>query len=195
MYQGPQQPGPPQAVRPRSTAMLTVTWLVSAIAGFAYVGLFVLMGIAASDEITTIEELKDLKARGAQVTNTIEDLNESIAENELAIIVFFGGAAITIPLVVASIVAVTGRSWTRGLATVFLLPPVFVITFGVIHDINDGHPENAFALVFTIPALVLAVLWWLPPTSRAMAARRWQRTPVPQGPPMMPGQSPYGSYR
>lgn len=184
MYQGP----PPKT----STAMLTVTWLVTSIIGFAYVGLFVLMGVGASDEISTIEELKEMKASGVQVTNTVADLDASIAENELAIVVFFAGAALTLPLVIASFAGVTGRGWVRGVATGFLVVPAVVIVFGVIHDIQDGHEENVVALVLTVPAIVLAILWWLPPTTRAMTARRHKRTPVQQGP--LP-QTPYGSYR
>lgn len=161
--------------------MLTATWMVSLLAGLAYVGLFVLMGVGASSEITTIERLKDMKQGGAQITNTFEDLDASIAENEMAIIVFFAGAALTIPLVLASILARTGRGWTRVLAVLGMLPPTVVIVFGVIHDINDGHEENVFALVFTIPALVLTVLWCLPATTRAMAARQWRRSPFHGG--------------
>jgi hypothetical protein len=172
--------------------MLTVTWLVTSIIGIAYFGLFVLMGIGAIGEISTIEELKEMKAGGVQVTNTVADLDASIAENEMAIVVFFAGAALTLPLVLASFAGVTGRSWVRGVATGFLVVPIVVIVFGVIHDIQDGHEENVVALVLTVPAIVLAILWWLPPTTRAMLARRLTRAPVPQGP--MP-QTPYGSYR
>jgi hypothetical protein len=191
MMQGPQQPwshgqqlapppaGPAPAPRRPSTALLTVSWVLSSIFGLAYVGLFVLMGVGAGEEITLIEKLQEMKENGAQVTNTDEDLEASIAENELAIVVFFTGAAITIPLMVASILGRAGRSWARVLATIFLLPPTVVIIFGVIHDMAEGRPENAYALVFTLPAIVLAVLWWLPATSRAMAARRWQRAAVP----------------
>lgn len=167
--------------------MLSVTAVISSIVGLAYVGLFVLMAIGAADEITTIERLQRLKAEGAQITNTNEDLEASIAENEMAIVVFAVGAAITVPLVVASLLAFGGRGWARTLASVFMLPPVVVIAFGVVHDVNEGRPENAYALVFTIPAIVLAVLWWLPATSRAMAARKWRRTAGQQGPPPMPG--------
>ncbi|GAB3439866.1 hypothetical protein [Actinophytocola sediminis] len=176
--QPPAQPpvGPPPGERPPSTALLTATWLVSLIAGVAYIGLFTLMALGAADEITTIERVQDLKDSGGPVTNTDEDLAASIAENELAIIVFAVGAVLTIPLLVASVLGRTGRAAARVLATVFLLPPAVVIAFGVVHDINDGHPENAFALVFTLPAIVLSVLWWLPPTTRGMAARRWRRT-------------------
>ncbi|MFC4857200.1 hypothetical protein [Actinophytocola glycyrrhizae] len=189
MHQGPQQPwpagrqpGPPPAEPPRSTAMLTATWVVTSIVGLAYIGLFVLMGLGASDEISTIEKLKEMKAGGAPITNTVEDLDESIAENELAIVVFFVGAALTLPLVIASFLAGTGRAWVRVTATIFLVPPIVVIVFGVVHDIRDGHPENAFALVFTLPAIVLAILWWLPATTRAMTARRLKREPVPPVP-------------
>lgn len=122
--------------------MLTVTWLVTSIVGLAYAGLFALMGVGASDEIATIEKLKELKAGGTQITNTVADLDASIAENELAIVVFFTGAALT--------------------------------------------------LVLTVPALVLAILWWLPPTTRAMIARRRSRAAVPHGP--VP-QTSYGAYR
>lgn len=187
MTYSPQQPWPrgqqlapppaPDARRP-STALLTVSWVLSSIFGMAYVGLFVLMGVGAGEEITTIEMLQEMKANGAQVTNTDEDLAASIAENELAMVVFFTGVVLTIPLVYAAILGRAGRNWARVVATVFLVPPTVVITFGVIHDMAEGRPENAFALVFTLPAIVLAVLWWLPATSRAMAARRWQRTPV-----------------
>lgn len=102
-------------------------------------------------------------------------------------VVFFVGAALTVLLVVAILLAVAGRGWARNLATTSILPPIVVIVFGVVHDINDGHPENAFALVFTIPAIVLAVLWWLPPTSRAMATRKWRRAAGQQGTPSTPG--------
>ena len=170
--------------------MLTATRVVTAIVGLAYVGLFVLMGLSASDEISTIEELKELKADGAPITNTVEDLDASIAENELAIVVFFTGAALTLPLVVAGFLAVTGRAWARVLAAVFFVPPTAVIIFSVLHDIADGHPENAYALVFTLPAIVLAILWWLPATTRAMTARRLKREPVPPVP-----QAHYPSYR
>jgi hypothetical protein len=172
--------------------MLTVTWLVTSIIGLAYVALFVLMGASASDEISTIEELKEMKASGAQVTNTVADLDASIAENEMAIVVFFAGAALTLPLVVASFAGVTGRGWVRGVVSGFLVVPIVVIVFGVIHDIQDGHEENVVALVLTVPAIVLAILWWLPPTTRAMTARRLTRTPFRQGPMT---QIPYGSYR
>ena len=183
----PQQQAPygqMPASRPPSTAMLTVTSIISTIVGLAYVGLFAAMGISAGDEISTIEELQQLKEQGAPITNTDADLAESITENELAIVIFFAGAALTIPIMVASLVALGGRSWARNLAGTFLVVPIAVIIFTVIHDINDGHSENAFALVFTIPAIVLAVLWWLPPTSRAMTSRRWQRQapPVTQHP-------------
>jgi ABC-type Fe3+ transport system permease subunit len=164
--------------------MLTATSVISTIVAVAYIGLFVLMGISAGDEISTIEELQRLKDQGASVTNTDADLEESITENKLAMVVFFAGAALTIPLVVASLMARAGRSWARALASIFMAGPIAVIAFGVIHDINDGHPENAFALVFTIPAVVLAVLWCLPPTTRALTSRRWQRQapPVTQHP-------------
>ncbi|MCT2584254.1 hypothetical protein [Actinophytocola gossypii] len=168
--------------------MLTVTSVLSAIAGLAYVGLFVLMSISAAAEIETIEKLVRLKENGsANITNTYEDLAASVEENELATVVFGVGAALTIPLVVAGLLALGGRGWARVLATVFMLPAVVVVTFGVIHDIADGHPENAFALVFTVPALVLTLLWWLPPTSRAMVAKRWRRAATHQGRPM-PGR-------
>jgi ABC-type Fe3+ transport system permease subunit len=183
----PQQQGPygqMPASRPPSTAMLTVTSVISTIVGLAYVGLFVAMGISAGEEITTIQELKELKDRGAPITNTDADLAESITENELAVVIFYAGAALTVPLLVASLMARGGRNWTRNLASIFIVVPIAVIAFTVIHDINDGHPENAFALVFTIPAIVLAVFWWLPPTSRAMTSRKWQRQ---QGTPAMPG--------
>lgn len=174
-------PGGP--ARPQSTAILTVTWILTSIVGFAYVGLFVLMGIGATDEIDTIEKLKDMKDQGsANITNTYEDLDASIAENEMAIIVFFVGAALTLPLVVASLLGRTGQAWVRVVSAIFMLPPIVVIIFGVIHDIQDGHPENAVAAVLTIPALVLGLLWCLPATTRAMAARRARRAPVPQGP-------------
>jgi hypothetical protein len=175
---GPRHAGPPQAARRPSTAPLTVSWVLSSIFGFAYIGLFVLMGVSAGEEITQIEQLRELKAGGAPITNTDEDLLASIAENELGMVVFFTGTALTIPLLVAGFLGRTGRGWARVLATVCLVPPTVVIVFSVLHDINDGHPENAFAMVFTLPAIVLAVLWWLPATSRAMAARRWQRTAV-----------------
>ncbi|OLF05103.1 hypothetical protein BLA60_37625 [Actinophytocola xinjiangensis] len=152
--------------------MLTTTSVICAIAGLAYVGLFVMMALGAASEITTIERLLSMKDGGAQVTNTVEDLQDSISENEMAIVVFWIGAALTVPLVVASLLAIGGRGWARGLATAFLLPPTVVIAFGVIHDINDGHEENVFALVFTVPAIVLAVLWWLPATTRALRTRR-----------------------
>lgn len=160
--------------------MLTVTWILTSIFGLAYVGLFVLMGVGASDEITTIERLKDMKEQGsANVTNTMADLDASIAENEMAIVVFFVGAALTLPLVVASLLGRTGRGWVRIVSAIFMLPPIVVIIFGVIHDIKDGHPENAVALVLTVPALVLTTLWCLPATTRAMAARRARRAPAP----------------
>lgn len=66
-------------------------------------------------------------------------------------------------------------------------PGAAVIIFGVLHDIADGHPENAYALVFTLPATVLAILWWLPATTRAMTARRMKREPVPPVPQARPG--------
>lgn len=170
--------------------MLTATWVVTAIVGLAYVGLFVLMGLGASDEISTIEELKEMKASGAQITNTVEDLDASIAENELAIVVFLTGAALTLPLVITGLLGRTGRVWVRGVVTTLLAPPFVVIVFGVIHDIGDGHPENAVAFVLTIPAIVLAILWWLPATTRAMAARRARREPV------LPSMhAPYPSHR
>ena len=184
MYQGPPSP--------KSTAMLTVTWLLTSIIGIAYVGLFVLMGVGATDEISTIERLKEMKEGGAQITNTVADLDASIAENKMAIVVFFVGAALTLPLVIASFAGRTGRPWVRGVATGFLVVPIVVIVFGVIHDIQDGHEENVVALVLTVPAIVLAILWWLPPTTRAMTARRLKRTPVPQG---QMTQTPYSSYR
>jgi hypothetical protein len=179
----PPQQRPQLTSRPPSTAMLTVTSVISSIVGLAYVGLFVAMAISAGDEITTFRELQQLKDQGAPITNTDADLAESIADNELAVVVFFGGAALTVLLVVASLLAVAGRGWARNLATMSILPPTVVIVFTVVHDINSGHPENAFALVFTIPAIVLAVLWWLPPTSRAMATRKWRRTAVQHGQP------------
>lgn len=187
----------PAARRP-STAMLTTTSVICAIAGLAYVGLFVMMALGAASEITTIERLLSMKENGAaQITNTVEDLNDSIAENEMAIVVFWVGAALTVPLVVASFLAIGGRGWARGLATAFLLPPTVVIAFGVIHDINDGHEENVFALVFTVPAIVLAVLWWLPATTRALRTRRPVAPPPQQqgwyGQP--PYQQPYQPHR
>jgi len=180
--------------------MLTVTGVISGIVGLAYVGLFVMMAIGAAGEITTIEDLLRMKENGsAQITNTVEDLNDSLDENEMAIVVFSVGAALTVPLVVTSFLAVSGRSWARATATAFLLPPVVEIVFGVIHDVNDGHEENVFALVFTIPAIVLAVLWWLPATTRAM---RYKRPPVPPGPPQQgwygqpgPPQQQYQPYQ
>jgi hypothetical protein len=65
----------------------------------------------------------------------------------------------------------------------FVLPAIVVIVYGVLHDAAEGRPENAFALVFTIPAIVLVLLWWLPPTTRAMAAKRWRRAVTHQGRP------------
>jgi hypothetical protein len=162
--------------------MLTVTWVLTAITGIAYIGLFVLMGLGASEEITTLENVKEMKAAGAPVTNTVEDLDASIADNELAIVVFFAGAALTLPLVVASFFGVAGRTSVRVLATVLLGPPAVVIVFGVLHDIAAGHTDNAFAFVFTLPAILLAILWWLPATTRAMTARRAKRAPYPSYP-------------
>ncbi|MFI7672984.1 hypothetical protein [Actinophytocola sp. NPDC049390] len=160
--------------------MLTATWVITSIVGLAYTGLFVLMALGALDEIETFEDVKAMKAGGAQVTNTVADLDASIAENELAIVVFLTGAALTLPLVVVSLLGRTGRAWVRALATTFLLPAIVVIVFGVIHDIADGHPENAVAFALTVPAIVLLVAWWLPATTRAMAARRARYLPVAQ---------------
>ena len=109
------------------------------------------MGVSANDEIATIEKMKELKAGGAQVTNTVADLDASIAENEMAI-------------VIASFAGVTGRQWVRGVVTGFVV----------------------------VPAIVLAILWWVPPTTRAMTARRHRRTPAQHGPVL---RTPYGSYR
>jgi hypothetical protein len=93
---------------------------------------------------------------------------EAIAWWEFLVIVQWVTLGAVVLLGIVALLAGTGRSWARILTTVLIVFPIGVIIFGVI----DSGPKGLWGLVFLVPFGVLAVLWWLPGTTRGMRARR-----------------------
>jgi hypothetical protein len=118
-----------------------------------------------------LKMLRSLSARVAGANSGdglgLKGGDEAIAWWEFLVVLQWATLVAVVLLGIFALLAGTGQSWARILCTVLIIFPIGIIIFGVI----DSGPRGLWGLVFLVPFFALAVLWWLPGTSRGMRAK------------------------